>query len=134
MSFCNCIVSVIESKNQGVYMIDINVVLIAGISRTSIIYKLTIFNRRFAIRNISAQNAHLISIEKAIGHPKIGTFLADAGVFASRGEARRTIAGGGLTINGERVTDPASVPQPIAGEWLDVRIGKRRREIGRRAS
>ena len=44
------------------------------------------------------------------------------------------IAGGGLTINGERVTDPASVPEPIAGEWLEVRIGKRRREIGRRAS
>ena len=56
------------------------------------------------------------------------------GVFASRGEARRTIAGGGVTINGERVTDPAFVPQPIAGEWLEVRIGKRRREIGRRAS
>jgi tyrosyl-tRNA synthetase len=61
-------------------------------------------------------------------------FLAEAGVFASRGEARRMIAAGGVTINGERVTDPASVPQPIAGEWLEVRIGKRRREIGRRAS
>jgi tyrosyl-tRNA synthetase len=62
------------------------------------------------------------------------TFLADAGVFPSRGEARRTIAAGGVTINGERVTDPAYVPEPIAGEWLEVRIGKRRREIGRRAS
>ena len=62
------------------------------------------------------------------------TFLAEAGVFPSRGEARRTIAGGGVTINGERVTDPAHVPEPIAGEWLEVRIGKRRREIGRRAS
>ncbi|MBA2299640.1 MAG: tyrosine--tRNA ligase [Chloroflexi bacterium] len=60
-------------------------------------------------------------------------FLADAGVFASRGEARRAIAGGGVTINGERVSDPAFVPHPIAGEWLEVRIGKRRREIGRRA-
>ena len=59
--------------------------------------------------------------------------LADAGVFASRGEARRMIASGGVTINGERVSDPAFVPQPIAGEWLEVRIGKRRREIGRRA-
>jgi tyrosyl-tRNA synthetase len=57
--------------------------------------------------------------------------LADAGVFVSRGEARRMIAGGGVTINGERVTDPATVPSPVAGEWLDVRIGKRRREIGR---
>jgi hypothetical protein len=43
------------------------------------------------------------------------------------------IDGGGVTINGERVTDPAYVPTPVAGEWLDVRIGKRRREIGRRA-
>ena len=57
--------------------------------------------------------------------------LADAGLFPSRGEARRMIAGGGVTINGTRVTDPAFVPEPIAGEWLDVRIGKRRREIGR---
>ena len=60
-------------------------------------------------------------------------FLAGAGLFASRGEARRTIAGGGVTINGTRVSDPTFVPEPIAGEWLEVRIGKRRREIGRRA-
>jgi tyrosyl-tRNA synthetase len=58
-------------------------------------------------------------------------FLAGAGVFSSRGEARRMIAGGGVTINGERVSDAGHVPQPIAGEWLDVRIGKRRRQIGR---
>jgi tyrosyl-tRNA synthetase len=63
----------------------------------------------------------------------IAVLLAEAGVFPSRGEARRTIAGGGVTLNGTRVTDPALVPEPIAGEWLDVRIGKRRREIGRRA-
>jgi tyrosyl-tRNA synthetase len=65
--------------------------------------------------------------------PGAAVLLAEAGLFASRGEARRMIAGGGVTINGERITDPAAVPQPIAGEWLDVRIGKRRREIGRRA-
>ncbi len=58
--------------------------------------------------------------------------LADTGVFPSRGEARRMIAGGGVTVNGTRVTDPAFVPEPIAGEWLDVRIGKRRREVGRK--
>jgi tyrosyl-tRNA synthetase len=58
--------------------------------------------------------------------------LAQAGVFASKGEARRMIAGGGVTINGVRVADPGFVPEPIAGDWLDVRIGKRRREIGRR--
>ncbi len=59
--------------------------------------------------------------------------LAEAGMFASRGEARRMIASGGVTINGRRVTDPAYVPEPIAGEWLEVRIGKHRRLIGRRA-
>jgi tyrosyl-tRNA synthetase len=57
--------------------------------------------------------------------------LADAGVFSSKGEARRLIAAGGVTINGERVTDAETALLPIAGEWLDVRIGKRRREIGR---
>jgi tyrosyl-tRNA synthetase len=59
--------------------------------------------------------------------------LSEAGVFASKGEARRMVAAGGVTINGVRVVDPAFVPEPIAGEWLDVRIGKRRREIGRRS-
>jgi tyrosyl-tRNA synthetase len=58
--------------------------------------------------------------------------LADAGVFPSRGDARRLIQNGGLTINGEAITDPAAaMPAPIGGEWWDVRIGKRRREIGR---
>ena len=58
--------------------------------------------------------------------------LAESGVFGSRGEARRMIANGGVSINGIKVTDPDSVPEPIGGEWLEVRIGKRRREIGRR--
>jgi tyrosyl-tRNA synthetase len=58
--------------------------------------------------------------------------LTAAGVFASKSEGRRLIAGGGLTINGTRVTDPDQVPELVAGEWLDVKIGKRRREIGRR--
>ena len=62
----------------------------------------------------------------------VGVLLAEAGLFPSRGEARRIIAGGGVTVNGVRVTDPAFVPEPIAGEWLDVRVGKRRREIGRK--
>ena len=32
--------------------------------------------------------------------------LAEAGLFTSRGEARRMIAGGGVTVNGERVNGP----------------------------
>jgi tyrosyl-tRNA synthetase len=62
----------------------------------------------------------------------VTALLADAGLTSSRGEARRLINGGGLTINGTRINDPAaSVPEPVAGEWLEVRLGKRRREIGR---
>ena len=60
------------------------------------------------------------------------TLLTEAGLFPSKSEGRRLISSGGVTINGQRVTDPAFVPEPIAGEWLEVRIGKRRREIGRR--
>jgi tyrosyl-tRNA synthetase len=61
--------------------------------------------------------------------------LVGAGVFASNGEARRLIAGGGLTVNDQRVTDAAApVPEPIAGEWLTVRIGKKRLLVGRRES
>ena len=60
----------------------------------------------------------------------VAALLADAGVVASR-RARRLIAGGGLTVNGSRVADAGDVPELVGGEWLDVRIGKRRREIGR---
>ena len=58
--------------------------------------------------------------------------LATAGVFSSNGEARRMIQNGGLTINGDPIRDPAApMPAPIAGQWWEVRIGKRRRELGR---
>jgi tyrosyl-tRNA synthetase len=61
-------------------------------------------------------------------------FLVATGMFASRSEARRMIEGGGLTVNNARVTDPdAAVPPPIDGEWLVVRVGKRRLRVGRRA-
>jgi tyrosyl-tRNA synthetase len=59
------------------------------------------------------------------------TLLTEAGLFSSKSEGRRLVASGGVTINGTRLTDPDAVPQLIDGTWLDVRIGKRRREIGR---
>jgi tyrosyl-tRNA synthetase len=61
-------------------------------------------------------------------------FAVATGTFGSIGEARRTIAQGGLSINDERVAAPDSpVPPPIAGEWLVVRVGKKRLRVGRRA-
>ena len=60
-------------------------------------------------------------------------FLVASGTFASNGEARRMIASGGLSLNNARVTTPdAPVPPPIGGEWLVVRVGKRKLRIGRR--
>ena len=57
-----------------------------------------------------------------------------AGLASSKSEARRLIASGGLTVNGERVAEADAVPELVAGRYLDVRIGKRRREIGRLAA
>jgi tyrosyl-tRNA synthetase len=60
-------------------------------------------------------------------------FAVATGTFASNGEARRTITQGGVTINGRRVASPDEVvPDPIGGEWLLVRIGKKRIRVGRR--
>jgi tyrosyl-tRNA synthetase len=55
--------------------------------------------------------------------------LADAGLFASKGEARRLIASGGLTVNGTRVAEPDAPIDAIDGRWIDVAVGKRKRQI-----
>jgi tyrosyl-tRNA synthetase len=58
--------------------------------------------------------------------------LAGAGLAPSKSEARRLIQNGGVAINGTPIRDPkAPMPDPIAGTWWDVRIGKRRHHIGR---
>jgi len=60
-------------------------------------------------------------------------FLVVSGTFGSNGEARRAIAGGGVTVNDRRLTDAdAELPPPIAGEWYVLRLGKRRVRVGRR--
>ena len=62
-------------------------------------------------------------------------FLVESGSFTSNGEARRAIQNGGVTVNDQRLADPAAaLPAPIAGEWYVVRLGKRRVRVGRRAS
>ena len=62
------------------------------------------------------------------------TLLLEAGLFGSLGEVRRLIGGGGLTVNYQRVVDPAApVPPLLFGRWLDVAIGKKGRHIGRLA-
>ncbi len=56
-----------------------------------------------------------------------------SGLFPSAAEARRAIAQGGLTIGDERIADlDTAIPAPVDGEWLVVRVGKRRLAVGRR--
>jgi len=62
----------------------------------------------------------------------VAVLLAETGLAASRGDARRLISGGAITVNGERITDGnAAVPAPVAGEWLEIRVGKRNRAVVR---
>ncbi len=62
----------------------------------------------------------------------VAVLLAETGLAPSRGEARRLIAGGAITVNGDRITDQgAPVPPAVDGEWLEVRIGKRNRAVVR---
>ncbi len=58
----------------------------------------------------------------------IVTLLAETGIFPSKGEARKTIIGGGVSLNKEKITDPAQVVSPerlIAGKYLLVQKGKK---------
>jgi tyrosyl-tRNA synthetase len=62
----------------------------------------------------------------------IGLLVA-SGTSASRSEARRSIAGGAITINDRRMTEAdTELPAAIGDEWYVVRIGKRRVRVGRR--
>lgn len=56
-------------------------------------------------------------------------------LYSSRSEARRGIAQGGFSVNGERIVTPdAAPPAPIApGYWL-VRSGRRRLSVGQRTA
>ena len=64
-----------------------------------------------------------------------GMLLAETGLAPSRGEARRLVQGGAITVNGVRITDAAApLPEPVAGEWLEVRVGKRNRAVVRIAA
>jgi tyrosyl-tRNA synthetase len=64
--------------------------------------------------------------------PEIAAAGAETGLAASRGEARRLVQGGAVTVNGVRIADPvAALPGPVAGEWFEVRVGKRNRSVVR---
>ncbi|HEX6367626.1 MAG TPA: S4 domain-containing protein, partial [Longimicrobium sp.] len=60
--------------------------------------------------------------------------LAESGVASSRGEARRLIAGGGISINGERVSSAEQRlrgEEAIDGQVLLLRKGKKQNHVVR---
>jgi tyrosyl-tRNA synthetase len=63
------------------------------------------------------------------GGKAVVDLLAETGIASSKGDARRSIEGGGVYVNGARVTDVSatvSVDQAIDGRFLLVRMGKKR--------
>lgn len=56
-----------------------------------------------------------------------------SGLFASKGELRRAMAQGGVSVDGARLADAVSLVGPaIAGQYHVVRHGRRRISVGRR--
>jgi len=56
------------------------------------------------------------------------SFLAETGVFPSKGEARKTVQGGGVSINRKKVEDIAMVVDPallLHGKYILVQKGKK---------
>ena len=56
------------------------------------------------------------------------SFLADSGIFPSKGEARKTIQGGGVSINREKLSDVTAVigkEHLLNGRYILVQKGKK---------
>ncbi|HEX9929990.1 MAG TPA: tyrosine--tRNA ligase [Pyrinomonadaceae bacterium] len=80
------------------------------------------FNRRFVKKEIPDEIE-----EKALAETnwKLTKLLAETGLAASVGEARRLIEQGGVKINGEKVTN-ANADVEISDEGILLQVGKRK--------
>ncbi len=65
----------------------------------------------------------------ALGREELANAMAasiGSNTYASKGEARRAMAGGGFYVNNVRITDPdAPLPEPLHGRFWVVRAGKK---------
>ncbi|WP_201327247.1 tyrosine--tRNA ligase [Thermotomaculum hydrothermale] len=80
------------------------------------------FERVFAKKQLPDDMPE-INIDK--GEYPFARFLADNGLASSASEAKRLIKQGGVSINGEKVSDPSFVFNPSEGEYI-IKVGKRR--------
>ncbi len=62
---------------------------------------------------------------EVVGERAITDLLVECGLAASKGEAKRLITGGGVSINGEKVEDPNLIWSPPEGEAV-LKVGKRK--------
>jgi tyrosyl-tRNA synthetase len=83
---------------------------------------------------LEAAAAELPHVVLADGSSTALAAALEAGAYASKGEARRGIAGGGLYVNDVRVGDPDdALPPPLHDRFWVVRTGRRNQRIVERA-
>lgn len=71
---------------------------------------------------------HELSMDRIHAGLDAVSFLADTGIFPSKGEARKTIQGGGVSVNREKVADPAAIINTghlLNGRYILVQKGKK---------
>ena len=69
VAFCNGIMAIVETKDQRVNVIDVDVVLVPRIKYAAVMDKFTILHRGFAIGDITTEDAHFIAVKSAVRHP-----------------------------------------------------------------
>jgi tyrosyl-tRNA synthetase len=80
------------------------------------------FNRRFVKKEVPDEIDEKII---AAGNYKLADLVADTGLAASKGEARRLIEQGGVRINGEKASNP-STEILVSREAVLLQVGKRK--------
>lgn len=80
------------------------------------------FNRRFVQKEIPED---IEERQVAAGGHNLAQLLADTGLAASKGEARRLIEQGGVKINGEKASSP-NADIAVTGEGVLIQVGKRK--------
>ena len=84
-------------------------------------------NRLEAVRGIVPETALEGSVLDR-DEPVVDALVA-SGVCASRSDARRTIAGGGIRVNGRRVESPSAPVDLVEGRFALVQRGRRQRHL-----
>jgi len=59
-------------------------------------------------------------------------FLSETGIFPSKGEARKMVAGGGVSVNKEKVNDAGLIINAeslLAGKYIVVQRGKKNHHL-----